>query len=191
VPAQPCVQDDLLAKLQLAQVLPDHPPSGALFYHNTVVKKGPPMLLYTNEPASNLVMRNNLFVGTDGDYAWQCSPKMTNCDFDYDGFSSGNYQLFLKWNGRRYVTFEQMKKTAPIENHATLVDPAALFASGVRPPDDPKIRQIPPDLRLSPVSVAIDAGQPLPNFDDGFAGAAPDLGAYEQGAALPHYGPRE
>jgi len=31
-------------------------PSGALFYHNTVVKQGPPLLLYTQAPASNLVM---------------------------------------------------------------------------------------------------------------------------------------
>jgi hypothetical protein len=166
-------------------------PSGAIFYHNTVVKKGPPMLLYTNEAASNLVMRNNLFVGTDGDYAWQCSPKMTNCDFDYDGFSNGNYQLFLKWNGRRYATFEEMKSKAPIERHASLVAADLLFASGARPPDDPKKEQPPPDLRPVSGSSAVDAGQPLPNFNDGYAGAAPDLGAYEQGQPLPHYGPRD
>jgi hypothetical protein len=31
----------------------------------------------------------------------------------------------------------------------------------------------------------------LPNVTDGFAGAAPDLGAIEQGQAAPHYGPRD
>ena len=36
----------------------------------------------------------------------------------------------------------------------------------------------------------VDAGTVLPGLTDGFTGAAPDLGAYEQGAALPHYGPR-
>jgi len=30
----------------------------------------------------------------------------------------------------------------------------------------------------------------LPNITDGFLGKAPDLGAYEYGAPLPHYGPR-
>ena len=33
-------------------------------------------------------------------------------------------------------------------------------------------------------------GNPLPGFNDGFAGKGPDLGAYELGQELPHYGPR-
>jgi hypothetical protein len=31
----------------------------------------------------------------------------------------------------------------------------------------------------------------LPNVNDGFTGKAPDLGAYEVGQTVPHYGPRE
>jgi hypothetical protein len=46
------------------------------------------------------------------------------------------------------------------------------------------------DFRLKPGSAALDRGLKLPNVTDGFAGAAPDLGALELGAALPHYGPR-
>jgi hypothetical protein len=30
----------------------------------------------------------------------------------------------------------------------------------------------------------------LPNITDGYTGRAPDLGAYEYGVPLPHYGPR-
>jgi hypothetical protein len=37
---------------------------------------------------------------------------------------------------------------------------------------------------------AVDAGAVLPNINDGFTGAAPDLGAYELGQPLPAYGPR-
>ena len=37
---------------------------------------------------------------------------------------------------------------------------------------------------------AIDAGAALPNINDSFSGKAPDLGAYESGRPLPHYGPR-
>jgi hypothetical protein len=37
---------------------------------------------------------------------------------------------------------------------------------------------------------AVDAGAVLPNINDGFAGPAPDLGAYELGQPLPVYGPR-
>jgi hypothetical protein len=46
------------------------------------------------------------------------------------------------------------------------------------------------DFRLRPKSAAIDAGMVLPTITDGFAGKAPDLGAYELGQALPDYGPR-
>jgi hypothetical protein len=165
-------------------------PSGALFYHNTIVKQGAPLLLYTQAPASNLVMRNNLFVGTSWNYAWECNPRMIDCDFDYDGFGGGPYPMFLKWNGERYRTFEEMRAKAPIERHATLVGVDGIFASGAMPPEDPKKQQVAVDLRLAAGSRAIDAGQVLPGFDDGFTGNAPDLGAYEAGAEMPHYGPR-
>jgi hypothetical protein len=46
------------------------------------------------------------------------------------------------------------------------------------------------DFRLRPGSAAIDRGMVLPNVTDGYAGAAPDLGALEAGQAPPHYGPR-
>jgi hypothetical protein len=46
------------------------------------------------------------------------------------------------------------------------------------------------DFSLKRGSAAIDRGVVLPNVTDGFAGAAPDLGALEFGQAAPHYGPR-
>jgi hypothetical protein len=165
-------------------------PSGAVFYHNTVVKKGPPLLLYTREPASNLVMRNNLFVGTAAGYAWECNPAMTDCDFDYDGFAGGPFKMFLKWNGTRYATFEEMAAKAPIERHATRLEAAGLFASGAMPPEDEKAVHEPVDLRLAERSKAVGAGEVLAGFDGNLAGRAAALGAYPTGQALPHYGPR-
>ena len=47
------------------------------------------------------------------------------------------------------------------------------------------------DFRLKPGSTAVDRGKTLPNVTDGFAGAAPDLGAIELGQTAPHYGPRD
>lgn len=47
------------------------------------------------------------------------------------------------------------------------------------------------DLRLIEGSKAVDAGCVLPNVTDQYRGKAPDLGAYEFGEPLPHYGPRE
>ena len=46
------------------------------------------------------------------------------------------------------------------------------------------------DFRLKPGSKAVDAGVRLPKVNDGFAGKAPDLGAYEVGQPVPVYGPR-
>ena len=46
------------------------------------------------------------------------------------------------------------------------------------------------DFRLKPGSAAVDKGTVLPNVTDGFSGRAPDLGALEVGATVPHYGPR-
>ncbi len=87
---------------------------------------------------------------------------MVDCDFDYDGFGGGPFTLFLKWNGVRYATLDEVRKKAPVLKHAVLVDAATAFASGARPPED-VARQVPNtiDLRLSPRSQAVDAGQPL------------------------------
>jgi hypothetical protein len=64
----------------------------------------------------------------------------------------------------------------------------------VTPPDpsDPRILYNPADFdfQLRPGSVAVDAGVQLPNVNDGFTGKAPDLGAFEVGGPVPHYGPR-
>lgn len=46
------------------------------------------------------------------------------------------------------------------------------------------------DLTLRKGTKAIDAGVVLPNINDGYTGRAPDLGAYEYGQPVPHYGPR-
>jgi hypothetical protein len=167
-------------------------PSGVLFVHNTVVKSGHPLLVQTDEPVSNCVSRNNLFVGTEAPYAFECSPRMSNCDFDYDGFAGGPFNLFLKWNGKRYRSAQEAALKAPVYKHAMVLDARGLFATAVQAPDSPE-RQWPVgqnDLRLKPGSRAADAGQPLPGLNDGFGGAAPDLGAFETGATPPHYGPR-
>ncbi|HEV3028511.1 MAG TPA: right-handed parallel beta-helix repeat-containing protein, partial [Planctomycetota bacterium] len=166
-------------------------PSGVLIFHNTSVRKGLALQLFTPEKVTNCVSRNNLLVGTDGAYAYQNEAPMIDCDFDYDGFAGGPWKVFLKWNGARYGTFEEMIAKAPVYRHAVQVDPATLFASGLRAPEDAgKAYDRTIDLRLNPGSSAIDAGEILPGWNDGFAGKAPDLGAYEFGQDPPRYGPR-
>ncbi len=156
-------------------------PSGVLLYHNTVVKKGTPFLLMTEDPVRRVVSRNNLFVGSADGYLIQNEAPMVDCDFDRDGFAGGPFRIFMKWGGARYATLDDARAKAPVYRRAVLLD-----AAGLAVPEDEK-RQYPVgfDARLR---LGTDAGEPLPGF--GYAGPAPDLGAIEAGDALPHYGPR-
>jgi hypothetical protein len=166
-------------------------PSGCLIIHNTSVKHGAPALLSTHEAVRHSLSRNNLYVGTQHRYGMDFQAQMMNCDFDYDGFAGGPFQILLRWNGIRYGTLNEVKKSAPVLKHASLLDAGTLFASGPLPPPDPAAFYAPGiDLRLNPRSRAVDAGVRIPGLNDGFQGARPDLGAYELGDPLPHYGPR-
>jgi hypothetical protein len=62
---------------------------------------------------------------------------MVECDFDYDGFGGGPWNIFLKWNEVRYPTLAEVKAKAPVYRHAVQVDAASLFASGAAAPADP------------------------------------------------------
>jgi hypothetical protein len=165
-------------------------PSGALFIHNTTVKSGIPLFIYTSKDVRHCVTRNNLFIGTTGAFAFETTAKMRECDFDYDGVGGGPWNLFLKWNGVRYASLDDVRAKSPAWKHAVIVDSASAFASGVLPPEnrDSVLQAV--DLRLNEGAAAIDAGSVVPGFNDSFAGSAPDLGAYELGVPLPTYGPR-
>ncbi|MFB3892689.1 MAG: right-handed parallel beta-helix repeat-containing protein [Phycisphaerae bacterium] len=193
-------------------------PSGAIIFHNTIVKKGMPSVVWSSAPVFNCVSRNNLYVGTEANYACEFTCQMADCDFDYDGFAgmlgrhpsspaidagrrgatapaAGRktpYDNFLNWNGVQYKTLADVKARSPAERHAVAMDSASVFASGLLPPADDKTQfeNTAQDLRLKPGSAAIDAGEVLPGLNDGFAGKAPDLGGIELGSQPPHYGPR-
>ena len=153
-------------------------PSGFLMLHNTTVKTEKPVILFSGAPTRNSIFRNNLFIGRGGNYALESTSRMVKCDWDYDGFGGGPWPFFAKWNRNKYRTLEDLAAGAGVETHAVIVDPVKVFAVTVN------------DLRLKEGTKAIDAGTPLPNVNDGFAGKAPDLGAYEFGRDLPDYGPR-
>ena len=167
-------------------------PSGVLAFHNTSVKQGMPLVLWTKAPVYRVITRNNLFIGTAGNYAFETTAPMEGCDFDRDGFGGGPWEEFLKWNEVRYPTIEEVWGRAPVERQAVLVDPETCFTGGLRAPGQVEV-QFPVevnDLRLAASSGALDRGERLANINDGYSGAAPDLGAFEQGAELPPYGPR-
>jgi len=171
-------------------------PHGVLIINNTTVRapdtEGGPMFVWTQDPIYNVFAANNLFVGGGTQYALEFSPALTDCRFDYNGYAGGPFANFAKWNKVVYATLAQFAKAGQ-EQHGVILTPKGLFASGAMPPENPEtdFAVCVNDLRLAPGTAAIDAGKTFPCITDAYAGKAPDLGAYELGTPLPHYGPRE
>jgi hypothetical protein len=96
---------------------------------------------------------------------------------------------------RDFATLAQYSQATGQDRHSILVD-YDIFMNVRRldAQDIPSLQKIYKaedfDFRLKPGSAAVDRGVVLSNVTDGFAGASPDLGALEVGAAVPHYGPR-
>jgi len=167
---------------------------GVLLFHNTCLRNGPCFIIQPGgETVTDVWTRNNLFLGTGG-AALPTTGRMLHCDFDNDGFG-GFTGPFAQWNGKTYKTPDEAKAAGILyrQHGAIVLDPKAVFASGLVPPADPnatfKGEEL--DYRLKPDGPAVDKGVVLPNFNDGFRGKAPDLGALEAGEPMPHFGPRK
>jgi hypothetical protein len=97
---------------------------------------------------------------------------------------------------REFATLEAYSRATGQDEHSIVVD-YSIFENVpmLDARDDSRIQNLYDtddlDFRLKPRSAAVDSGVVLPNVNDDFAGRAPDLGALEIGAPLPHYGPRD
>jgi hypothetical protein len=100
-------------------------------------------------------------------------------------------------NGRHYDSLAALAKATGQEKHGIEIrDYNQIFAAAEEPEHAPNnkgrlYRPAEVDLGLKPHSPVVDAGCRLPGINDDFTGKAPDLGAYERGKPLPHYGPRD
>jgi hypothetical protein len=137
-------------------------------------------------------------------------------DSDYNGFhanvgpianSNAPAEYAFQWNSppagaavdytsdrevRRFKTLAEYAKATGQDRHSREID-YSVFVNAAAPDFAEPTKLYTPaevDLTLDKRSRAIDAGVELPGITDGFTGKAPDLGAYEYGAELPHYGPR-
>lgn len=179
-------------------------PSGILVYQNTYVGEVAQLT-----PASNMHFRNNLILGQGTRPAVFAIDTFTNySSSDYNGFyPNSDSPVAYQWSSppegflpdyeserevRQFATLAEYAAATGQDRHSREID-YSIFRS-VPPPDfgDPT-RLVDPesvDFRLRARSPAVDAGIDLPTITDGYAGNAPDLGAYELGSERPHYGPR-
>jgi hypothetical protein len=179
-------------------------PAGILIYQNTFVGQA----RYSG-PASNVHFRNNLILA-DGWTSLLFALKTFNSysDSDYNGFRvTPGAEHSFEWDApagglqtdyqgklpvSQFKTLQEYRAATGNDTHSVSVD-FGIFTNVPMPErSDPQRLYNPEDLdfRLKPGSAAIDAGVELPSITDGFTGNAPDLGAYELGRPLPHYGPR-
>ena len=178
--------------------MPDTPfknynaPSGLVYLHNTTVRTGKvraAMLHYDDQPVRNAIFYNNLFLGNGG-RAIESWGNYIGCTLDYNGYTEGPVAYTKDGKKIKVNGLQAFVQASGLERHHVVVTPG-VFAKNVEFPKDRDRHDPPPDLRLKRGAIAVDAGIVLPNINDDFAGKAPDLGAYERGAALPVYGPRQ
>lgn len=99
------------------------------------------------------------------------------------------------FNGQAFPTLTALAKVTGRERHGREIHDYVFVAT--EEPDhvpDNEGRLYRPaevDLRLKPDAPVVDASCHLPGINDDFNGTAPDLGAYETGTLLAHYGPRD
>ncbi len=171
------------------------PPSGGVMLHNTVVKAGSSLQLSTPNVAADFLIRNNLFIANPSDgysVRWDTPIVDPSVTLDYDGyFPDGKFEFGYSNTGtdKTYTSFADAVSSGRFEQHGLLVT-TVNFASGLLTPASYVTLLPPADVGLASSSLAIDKGVTFANIDDGFTGAAPDLGALEFGCPLPMYGPR-
>lgn len=175
--------------------------TGMVVYHNTTCCAGNGFQSFNRW--QNGHFRNNLILG--GDPQPDAKSRLPNVraistgtispysSLDYNGYRRNGPGQFIAWfDGKRnasYDTLAQFAAGAGHEAHGMLVDYDA-FVSAKPPKPGETYRPEQWDLRLRPGAAPIDRGCRLPNVNDDFSGAAPDLGCHEHGTT-PHYGPRK
>ncbi len=179
-------------------------PAGVLVYQNTFIGQ-----IRFFGPAANVHFLNNLILGDGwGTPALALSTSTSYSSSDYNGFRPNPGAAYaFEWDSppvgvradyegnpevRRFATLAAYSEATGQDHHSRLVDFDVFQNAKLPDRSDPQRLYDPEDfdLRLKPGSAATGAGVELPTITDGYTGAAPDLGAYQLGLPVPHYGPR-
>ncbi len=171
---------------------------GDVILQNTIAKSGDAFGIYTGDYFQNAYVRNNIFLGGPGGlYNGYNSGKGLiaslgsageNNSFDYDAFGTKADRFLGQIGSVLFRSLEELRAKTT-EQHAIQVD-WDIFVAPVVYPEEPCSALPVADLRVKAGSPVQDAAQIIPNVNDSFTGAGPDIGAYEIGQTLPVYGPR-
>lgn len=167
-------------------------PAGLFMWHNTLIGE------QTGGAASNMHYRNNLFIGRGAAQGVMRWVNVTGAhSSDYNGYrpnpgATEQYRWQAPGRTANFATLAALSAATGQERHGVELDLGAFENLTLPDPATPHRVYHAMDLtfRLKPGGKAVDAGEPIPTVNDGFAGAAPDLGALEVGQPEPHYGPR-
>ena len=182
---------------------------GVVFYNNTILSET------AANAGANAHWRNNLILGSNAlPSLFAVTTYSNDSSSDYNGFRVTGAEPF-QWNAppagvarvpvdgsgpvkletRKYPTLEAYAAATGHDRHSVPVDYDVF--QRVRRLDAKDLATVQRlytaddiDVRLRLGSAAVDRGVALPTVTDGFAGAAPDLGAIELGQAALVYGPR-
>ena len=181
-------------------------PTGVFVYQNTFVAGD----TAPGGPVANAHLANNLFLGRGaGRPVFSLDTTTNYSTSDYNGFGSNKGAYDFAWNSppsdvaadydfthkltaRHFKILKDYGQATGQEKHSIPVDYDLFVNVPKADESDPQRLYNPEDMdfRLRPRSAAIDAGTALATINDGYAGKAPDLGAYEFGQIVPAYGPR-
>ncbi len=186
--------------------------AGVIFYHNTILSET------AASATANTHWRNNLFLGENSAPAiFSVNTYTRYSSSDYNGFRpNAGAEYSFQWDTpaagaradytvdghraaletRQFRTLDEYRRATGQDQHSVLVDyDVFMHVPMLDAQDDATVQRVYQaedlDFRLKPGSAPIDKGVVLPNVNDGFTGAAPDLGALEAGAPVPHWGPRD
>ncbi len=119
-----------------------------------------------NSPWRNLHFRNCIFSASDYVFRDSGPSREGTVTFDYDDLYTSRPGRFVVWEGAPFRDLGEFRK-AGHERHGLAADPRFVDAASG-------------DFHLRPDSPLIDKGLHIPGINDGYSGAAPDIGSHER-----------
>jgi hypothetical protein len=142
----------------------------------------------------NAVFRNNVFLGTR--YAFEFTTVAADGFRDFDSDAWGTTREigsptdpYFKWDNVRHDRLADLQAIG-VEVHGVEAGFPDLVNATLPPDWDQPAEPGSRDLRPVAGAPEIDSGEALANLNDGFTlTGPPDMGAFELGQPIPHYGP--